>query len=59
MPTNANLTTKEQSRKRGTVGANDADGINKILTLIEGLLGGLRVPDDCLDPEGMNPCGAS
>ena len=58
MPTNTDPTTKKQSRKRGTVGANGVDGIDMILTLLEGLLGGLRVLDDCFDPEGTNPCGA-
>ena len=41
------------------VGANGADGIDMILTLLEGLFGGLRVPNDCLDPKRTNPCGAS
>ena len=59
IPTNSDPTTKEQSRKRGTVGANGADGIDMILTLLEGLLGGLRVPDNYLDPEGTNPCRTS
>ena len=55
MPTKADLTTKEQSRKRGTVGIKGAGGINMILTLLEGFLGGLRVWNDWLEPGGMNP----
>ena len=38
------------------VEASSADGINMILTLLEGLLGDLRVWDNWLEPEGMNPC---
>ena len=38
------------------VGANDADGIDMILTLLKGFLGGLRVRDDWLEPGRMNPC---
>ena len=59
MPTNADPTTKEQSRKWGTVGANSADGIDMILTLLEVLLVGLQVLNNCLDLEETNPCGAS
>ena len=58
MLANADPTTKKQSRKRGTVKANGADDIDMILTLLEGLLDGLRIPDNCLDLEGTNPCGA-
>ena len=59
MLTNADPTTKEQSRKWGTVGANGADGIDMIFTLLKGLLSDLRLPDDCFDLKGTNPCGAS
>ena len=56
MPTKADPTIKEQSRKRGMVEANSADGIDMILTLLEHLLSGLRVRDDWLESEGINPC---
>ena len=48
VPTIANPITKEQSCKRGVVGARGADGINMILALLEGALDGLRVWEDWL-----------
>ena len=38
------------------VEAKDAGGINMILALLEGILGGLRVWDEWLQPGGTNPC---
>ena len=46
VPTKANPITREQSYKRGTVGASGAGGINMIHALLEGALGGLRVWED-------------
>ena len=53
--TKADLIAKEQSCKQGTVGDKGAGGINMILTILEGLFGGLRVRDDWLEPGGLNP----
>ena len=35
--------------KRSAVGAKGVVGIDMILALLEGFLGGARVPDDCLE----------
>ena len=43
MPTKVDHIAKEQSCKRGAVGAKGTGSINMILALLEGLLGGLRV----------------
>ena len=48
VPAKADPITKERSCKRGTVGASGAGGINMILALLEGALGGLRVQADWL-----------
>ena len=56
VPTKADHTAEEQSCKWDTIGVKGAGGIDMILTLLEGLLGGLRVRDDWLEPGGMNPC---
>ena len=56
VPTKADLIAKEQSCKWGTTGASDAGGIEMILAVLGGLLGGLRVRDDGLEPGGTNPC---
>ena len=50
MPAKADPITKKQSCKRGMVGTNGASGINMILALLEGVLGGLRVQEDWLQP---------
>ena len=52
----ADPTAKEQSCKRGTVGTKSAGGIDMILALLEGLLGGLRVCDDWFEPGRTTPC---
>ena len=54
--TKADLSTKEQSCKRGAVGAKGAGDINMILVLFKGILGGLRIWSDWLEPEGTSPC---
>ena len=56
VPTKADPTAKERSCKRGVVGAKGSGGIDMILALLEGLLGGLRVRDDGLEPGGTNLC---
>ena len=53
MPKKANPTMKERSRKRGAVGASGDSGSEMILALLRGLLGGLRVRDDWLQPGGF------
>ena len=55
-PRKANPTAKEQSCTRGAVGAKGAGGINMILALLEGALGGLRVQDHWLEPGETSPC---
>ena len=50
----ADPTVKEQSCKRGGIGAKGASDINIIFALLEGVLGGLRVWDDWLQPGGTN-----
>ena len=57
VPTKANPITKERSCKQRTVGASGAGGIEMILALLGGLLGGL--PVDCFAPGGTKPCRAS
>ena len=47
------MATKEQSCKRDAIGAKGATGINMILALLEGALGGLRVRDDWLLPVSL------
>ena len=54
--TKADPIAKEQSCKQGTVGAKGAGGIDMILAPLEGLLGGLWVRDDWLQPGKTNPC---
>ena len=38
------------------IGAKGADSINITLALLEGVLGGLRIWSDWLQPEGTNLC---
>ena len=47
---------EERSCKRGTIEATGASGIDMILALLEGVLGGLQVRDNWLEPEGTSPC---
>ena len=49
----ADLITKGQSCKRGTVGASGASGINMIFALLEGALGSLQVQEDWLQPASL------
>ena len=50
------LFTKEQSCKWGAVGAKSAASINIIFALLEGILGGLRIWSNWLQPKGTNLC---
>ena len=56
VPTKADYIAEKRSWKWDTIGVKGVGGIDIILTLLEGLLGGLRVWDDWLEPGGMNPC---
>ena len=49
------LFAEKQSCKWDTIDVKGAGDIDMILTLLEGLLGGLRVWANWLEPEGMNP----
>ena len=55
VPTKADHTAEEQSCKWDTIGVKGVGGIEMILTLLEGLLGGLWVQDDWLELGRMNP----
>ena len=52
VPMKADPITKEQTCKRGAVGACGADGIKIVLALVSGL----RVWDNWLEPGGTNSC---
>ena len=56
MPTKADPSTKKRSCKRGAVGAKGVGGINMILTLFGGVLGGLWIWSDWLEPKKTIPC---
>ena len=56
VPTKADPSTKKQSCKRGAVSAKGAGGINMILALLEGVLGGLQIWSDWLELGGTSPC---
>ena len=56
VPTKADHTAEERSCKWDTIGVKGAGGIDMFLTLLEGLLGGLQVRDNWLEPGRMNPC---
>ena len=56
VPTKVDPSTKERSCKRGAVGAKGAVGINMILKLLEGVLGGLRIWNEWLEPRETSLC---
>ena len=59
VPSKVDPTAEEQNCKWDMVSVKSAAGIDIILAFFEDFLGGVQVPDDCLDPEGTNLCRAS